>query len=211
MLKGKILAVSTDGHRLVKIATDCDAVTDDIGGSIISTKALNLFLRNADGQDSTTLSFAENYIVFEIGSTTIYSRLLEGVYPDYEKVLPSSNDKKLICKRQELEQGLRRVVIFSNKMTQLVRLSMSKKGCELQAQDADFGKQAHETINASFDGDDLDIGYNGAYLLDILRHLDTDDIHFNFTTATSAGLVCPSEQKEGEELKMLVMPIKLTE
>ncbi|MCH7516151.1 MAG: hypothetical protein IIB08_03330 [Bacteroidetes bacterium] len=117
----------------------------------------------------------------------------------------------MVCNRESMEHAIRRAILFSNKMTQLVRLSLRKDQCALGSQDSDFGKQAHETIQATFDGTDLDIGYNGAYLLDVLRHMDTEDIHFNFTTSTSAGVVSPSEQREGEELQMLVMPIKLTD
>ena len=156
------------------------------------------------------ISLGESYFVLDLGDTTIFSRLLEGIYPDYEKVIPKNNDRHLQVGRELLESSIRRVSIFANKITQQVLLSLNKGEMELTTKDSDFGKEAVEKIPMDYDGESMVIGYNANYIVDILKHIDTDDVIFDFGSSTSAGLVSPAEQLEGEDLLMLVMPIKLT-
>ncbi len=210
ILKNEIRAVGTDGHRLVKVVNSSVKPGKDMGGYIISKKSLDLLMKNAENKDEVEISLGESYIVFDLGDTIIYSRLLEGIYPDYEKVIPKSNDKRLVLNRETMESSLRRVSIFANKITHQVLLSLKTGELELKTQDSDFGKEAVEQVSADYSGEDLLLGYNAMYLMDILRHIDTDDVEFNFGSSTSAGLVTPAVQNEGEEIVMLVMPIKLT-
>ena len=204
-------AVATDGHRLVKIVNRHFSADKDIGGYIVSTKALGLLQRNVGEAETVEICLSSNYIVFNLGSCTIYSRLLEGVYPDYEKVIPQENPRVLTVSREQIDASLRRVSIFANKMTQQIRLRASADGLEVIAEDVEFGKDARETLPAKLNGTDFQIGYNCTYLLDILKHLDGQEVIFRFNTPTSAGLVYPGQQLEGEELQMLVMPIKLAD
>lgn len=210
ILKNEIRGVGTDGHRLVKVVNTSVKPGKDMGGYIISKKSLDLLTKNAENIEEIEISLGESYIIFNLGDTVIYSRLLEGIYPDYEKVIPKTNDKRLVVNRESIEASLRRVSIFANKITHQVLLGLKTGELELKTQDSDFGKEAVEQISAEYSGEDLLMGYNAMYLMDILRHVDTDDVEFNFGSSTSAGLVTPAVQNEGEEIVMLVMPIKLT-
>ena len=209
-LEKEIRAIGTDGHRLVKVVNRNVQPGKDMGGYIVSKKSLELLTRNAEEKEEIEISLGESYFVLDLGDTTIFSRLLEGIYPDYEKVIPKNNDRHLQVGREPLESSIRRVSIFANKITQQVLLSLNKGEMELTTKDSDFGKEAVEKIPMDYDGESMVIGYNANYIVDILKHVDTDDVIFDFGSSTSAGLVSPAEQLEGEDLLMLVMPIKLT-
>jgi len=207
-LPGEIRAVSTDGHRLVKYKREYSR-EKDVGGYIVSTKALSLLLRNIGDEEKTKILLSDNYIVFDMDDTVIYSRLLEGMYPDYEKVIPSENDKILRINCEEFISSIRRVSIFSNSVTQQIIVKLTRNRVELNSQDPDSGNKATDNIAANYEGGDLTTGYNAGYLLEMLRHVDTDEAILTFKEQNSGTLIFPSKQNEGEEILMLVMPIKL--
>ena len=110
-----------------------------------------------------------------------------------------------------MESSVKRILVFANKVTQQVKLHLSKDSVEISAEDSDFGKEGKETVSAKYADEEMTIGYNAGYVLDILGHIDTDKVVLMFDTPTSAGLIYPSEQKENEDMLTLVMPIKLTD
>ena len=210
-LKDEFRAVSTDGHRLVKIVRKDITIKEDIGGFIIPPKALNQFLKNKKESEKVNISISDNYLVFSFDNYVVYSRLIEGIYPGYEKVIPTDNKNSLELERELMESSLRRVSIFANKVTQQVKLRLLKDSVEISAEDSDFGKEGKEAVPAKYADEEMTIGYNAGYVLDILGHIDTDKVVFMFDTPTSAGLIYPSEQQDNEDMLTLVMPIKLTD
>ena len=203
-------AVSTDGHRLVKIIDkgfSTDEAVDDI---VIPVKALNLLQKNMGDSGDVKISFATNYVVFDLENASISATLIVGKYPDYEKVIPDNEDKKLVIKRDQFVTSLRTVSVLANKITQQVRISLEPDKITISSQDIDRG-EGFETIEADYTGEPMEIGFNSAYLLEVLRHVDTEDVIFRFNTDTSPTLVFPAEQEKNEDLLMLVMPIKLRE
>jgi len=126
-------------------------------------------------------------------------------------VIPADNDKELTINREQLSSSVRRVAIFSNSITHQIRFSMTKGNVKIKSEDIEFGGEAEETIDADYNYDDLDVGYNANYLLDILRHLDTDEIILKVKDQISAGIIYPNNQKENEDILMLLMPIRLNE
>lgn len=209
--ENELRLVSTDGHRLVKIVDSTFSVPDMQQEAIIPTKALNLLSKNVRDTEQIKVSLSDDHVVFELEGTTIFSKGIEGQFPNYERVIPTDNDKKLIVNRELLSSSVRRVSIFSNSITHQIRLSVSDGTLTIQSEDLEFGGEARESIDAEYSGDSLDVGYNANYLLDILRHLDTDDIEMNLKDAVSAGVIYPTAQKEGEDILMLLMPIRLNE
>ena len=211
LLKNELRAVSTDGHRLVKIENKSVKIDEDIGGFITSSKSLYQFLKNKTEEGNIKISVSDNYLVFKFDNYTVYSRLIEGTFPDYDKVIPKNNNNKLIVEKDLIESSIRRVSIFANKVTQQIKLKLTEKAVEISSEDVDYGKEGVETIPAEYDGEEMTIGYNSGYILDILEHIDTEKVILNFDTPTSAGLVFPTEQNENESILMLVMPIKLSD
>jgi DNA polymerase-3 subunit beta len=185
------------------------AFTKDI---IVPSKTLNQLLR-LFGEEETDIevSVTENQMIFTLDGTTLYSRLIEGPYPDYTQVIPADSDKKLIVDREVLHAAMRRVSTLSNALTHQVKFDLSKKGVLLSASDRDVGGEAQVELKAEYSGDDLQIGYNAYYIMEILRHLESDQVVFDLSTPVRAGLIMPAPQNENEEYLCLIMPLRLTE
>ncbi len=203
-------AVATDGHRLVRII-DKGFITDEaIDDVIVPVKALNLLQKNLEGDGNIKISFGSNHVVFDLDKASISASLIEGKYPDYEKVIPVNDNKKLIINREQLITALRTISVVANKITQQIKIYIEQDKVTVTSRDMDRG-EGIETIEAEYTGDPLDIGFNSAYLLDVLRHIDTENVIIRLDTAVSATLVFPMKQEKDEDLLMLVMPIKLRE
>ena len=208
-LKNELRAVSTDGHRLVRVINKNVKIKEDIGGYITSPKALGQFLKNRSEGGTVKLSISDNYLMFNFDNFVVYSRLIEGMYPDYEKVIPKDNKNRLVVDRNMMESSVKRILVFANKVTQQIKLKLSENSIEISSEDVDYGKEGREKITADYNGEEMIIGYNAGYILDVLGHIDTEKVVFDFGSSTSAGLAYPSEQRENEDILMLIMPIKL--
>ena len=208
--------VATDGHRLVKINNYQIKSPDFHRDIIVPTKSLSLLLRNIETQENqektiVNISIGENHIIFKFDETFIYSKLVEGQYPKYENVIPIDNDKKLLVNKAELSAAVRRVSIFSNSFTHQIKFSIESEKMMITSEDVEFGGEGNEEIDVKYDAENIEVAYNGIYILDILKHVDTDEAYFLIKDSVSAAIVTPSNQKENEELMMLIMPIRLNE
>ncbi|MBI4364916.1 MAG: DNA polymerase III subunit beta [Candidatus Latescibacteria bacterium] len=217
--EGELRIVATDGHRLARAAWRPKAgiETSPKGDVIVPLKALNQLLRLISGAAGPIrIGISKNHARFVIGDTTLTTKLIEGPFPNYEQVLPKQNNKQLRIKREDLAQALERVSVFSDSLTRQVKLSLRPNKVTLIVQTPDQG-EATEELEASYGSDDLDIGYNAAYLLDILRTADCDEIEIKLNTPVTAGLVAPATPADGkgssasqeESLLCLVMPLRL--
>ncbi len=209
IMENEYRMVATDGHRLVKMITTDYSNPGFTQDMIVPTKALNFVARNLPEEGTQQIVISENHILFELQNTRIYSRLIKDPYPDYERVIPVDNSKDMIINKGEFISSVKRVSLFSNPMTYQVRLNLGKDQVGIFAQDIDFGGEASETIPCKFDFDSMEIAYNANYLLDILRHVDSEDIKFLVEDEDGPGIVMPIEQKENEEMLMLIMPVRL--
>ncbi len=211
VMENELRMVATDGHRLVKIS-DTNFHSPDINQeTIIPTKALNLVSKNLQKVDKVKIGLGEDHIVFGLADTTIFSKGIEGQFPNYERVIPIDNDKAVIVNRDLLSASVRRVSIFSNSITHQIRLSLSDGQLQVQSEDIEFGGEAREKISVDYTGESMDIGYNANYLLDILRHLDSDEVELQLKDPTSAGIIYPQGKADGEDVLMLLMPIRLND
>lgn len=207
--ENQFLAVATDGHRLVRL------IHKGLGGAqlskdiIVPAKVLNILSRVLEG-GSTEMNVSETHVRFTCESTTLVSRLIEETYPNYESVIPRDNDKLLQVSRDQLIASIRRVALYASATTHQVRLTTSPEAIEVSAQDVDFGGEAKESLKGEFSGAPLEIGFNSTYLLDILTHLDGEQVKLEFGGPTRAAIVGPADQPAQEDVVMLVMPVRLT-
>jgi len=212
LLPGEMRFVATDGHRLAKITTGNILLGDDVRRNlIIPTKTLHLLLRNMQSAEKCGIQIGEDHIVFSLQNAIIYSKLISGTYPNYERVLPKDNDKYLQINRELLISTLRRVSIFSSSLTRQVRLIVSNTEVTIRSEDIEFGAEAKEVIPAKFSDSWLQIGYNSIYLMDVLRHLVGEEIIFELKDGTSAAIIRQVEKDEKEDVLMLLMPIRINE
>jgi DNA polymerase-3 subunit beta len=201
--------VATDAHRLVRYKrTDTKATKTD--SFIVPKKPLNL-LRNAlpDNDDEITISYNSNHLFVNHGDIQMICRLIDARFPDYKVVIPIDNPYKLVVTKADFQSALRRVSIFSNKSTNQVALNITGSELQMAAQDIDFNFEGNERMNCQYDGEDLQIAFNAKFLIEMLNAADTTEVRLELSTPTKAGLIKPSEQAEGEDLLMLVMPLML--
>ena len=206
--KSEIRTVATDGHRLVRLVNSelsSAKVQRDI---IVPAKALNLAAKSFDGSESN-ISFSDTHIMFSLGIVTLISRIIEEKYPNYESVIPVDNEKKLVVDKNQLIASVRRTALYASSTTHQVRFSLKKGSLTVSAEDIDFGSEAKETLSCDYSSEAMDIGFNANYIVDILSHVDTDEVVMMLSSPTRASIVKPTTQRNGENLLMLVMPVRL--
>ncbi len=202
--------VGTDGHRLVKMIYSDFTNPGFSANLIIPTKALNFVGRNLSEDGKLLVTISEGHILFELPNTKIYSRLITDPYPDYDRVIPIELTKEMRINKADFISAVKRVSLFSNPMTNQVRLKLAYNEITIFAQDIDFGGEAHETVKCRFEEDgEIEIVYNANYFMDLLRHLDTDEIVFKLDDPDGPGIILPNEQLKDEDLLMLIMPVRV--
>lgn len=203
--------VATDGHRLALMKKRGEFKKLAGKALIVPPKALGHVVRTAAAAPDAEVKVAahENHVTFFIGATTIDSRLIEGPFPNYENVVPKDNDKELLVGRDDLIRAVRRVAVLSDTLTHQVRVGISKNKIELVVTTPDVG-EAREEMLGSFTGDSMEIGYNAQYLLEILKHIDGEEVRFLLGSPVGAAVISSGEKAEGEEYSCLLMPLRLT-
>ena len=138
-------------------------------------------------------------------------RLIDERYPDYENVIPSDNSISIEVDKSEILSSLKRISIYANKTTNQVRLKVSGSEILISAEDLDFSNEANERISCEHDGDDIEIGFNAKFLIEILSNIHSDKVIFKLSEPNRAGLVLPEDIEDEEDLTMLVMPVMLND
>lgn len=205
----KIIFVATDAHKLVKYAFD------DIEGQvttsfIIPKKALSLLKNALSGSGDVKISFDKSNAFFAFGEINMVCRLIDARYPDYNAVIPKENPHLLTLNRMDFLTSLKRIAIYANKTTNQVILNINDGSLMVSAQDLDFSNEAKEQLNCSYQGDPLTIGFNAKFLIEMLNVLESEEIKMELSTPTRAGILLPTEEEEGENIMMLVMPVMLS-
>ena len=203
-----ISMVSTDGHRLAKVEIAMDLGSVHKMDVIVPPKALATLRTYSEGENEVRISIGENSISFDMKETTIYSRLLEGPFPNYQRVIPAKNEKELVVSRSALVDATKRVSILSDSLTRQVVFSIGANKLTLNVRTQELG-EAREEIEASFAEEPMEIGYNANYVLDILRTIDSEEIVFLLDRPDNAGLVKPAG--DGGNIKQLciIMPLRI--
>lgn len=205
----EVTFVATDAHKLVKYKRPLDGGKAD-NAVIIGKKPLNLLKNIVSAKSGKVLvEYNKTNASFTVANVQLTCRLIDGKYPNYDAVIPKENPNQLTLDREAFLNSLKRVSILSNKTTHQVRLKMTGNALTLSSEDIDFSSEAQERIACQYSGDDMEIGFNSKFLLDMLTNLDTDEIKVGMSTPNRAGVITPSPQKEGEDILMLVMPVML--
>ena len=138
-------------------------------------------------------------------------RQIEGRFPNYSAVIPTTNPFKIIIDRVTLLNAMKRVSVFSNQGSNLVKLDISNNQIHISAQDIDFSISAEETISCQFEGEPIKIGFKSPFLIEILGNINVTDVIMELSDASRAGLILPFENESNEEILMLLMPMLLND
>ena len=205
-----ITFVATDAHKLVKYRRT-DAKSDESVSFILPKKPLNLLKNLLTNQDvPVRIEYNRTNSFFSFNNISLICRLIDGKYPNYDAVIPTDNPNKLIIDRQVLLTSIRRVSIFANQSTHQIRFKLSGKELVLSAEDIDFSNEAKERLSCSYEGDDLEIGFNSKFLLEMLNNIDTDEVQLEMSAPNRAGILLPvNNENKDEDILMLVMPVML--
>lgn len=203
--------VASDGHKLVRCKT-LAAKGAERASFILPKKPANL-LRSILPKESETveIQFDENNAYIKMSSYTMTCRFIEGRYPNYNSVIPQNNPNKVVLDRLAFLNALKRVSVFSNQASNLIRLQLSDSNIVVSAQDIDFSTAAEETINCEYTGTPMNIGFKSSFLIDILNNIPSTDISLELSDPSRAGLIIPTENEENEDLLMLLMPMMLND
>ncbi len=199
--------VSTDGHRLVKVSAA--TAFGEAKDCIVPRKAMDILARICEREGEVEIAFAQNQVGFRVGNTTLITKLIEGKYPNYEAVIPQTNDKTLRMETSQFHAAVRRAATVSNEISHQIRLKLEPEELMIQVEDAEQGNEGQEKIPCTFDGEPMEIGYNAGYVLDMLKQIEDDEVVFHLGGPTSAGIVKPAEQDKDLDLLMLIMPVRL--
>ncbi len=202
--------VATDAHKLVRY-TRTDLNSSRATSFIVPKKPLNLLKNSLAATNAdVVVEFNENNASFTFDNVKVVCRLIDGKYPNYEAVIPKQNPNKLTIDRQVFLNAIRRVALFSNKTTHQVRLQITGSQLSLSAEDLDFANEANEKLTCVYEGDDMVIGFNSRFLIDMLSNLESEHVVMEMSAPNRAGILLPGESTEhGEDLLMLVMPVML--
>jgi DNA polymerase-3 subunit beta len=203
----ELRTVATDGHRLVRLITKGLSLPKNLVEILVPSKSLNLALKSIDG--NTKVSFDEKHINFNFGNGILYSKLIDEQYPNYEAVIPLDYAKKSVVDRAQLLSSVRRVSLYSSYTTHQVRFVFSKNQLVVFAQDFEVGGEAKESIPCEYEGEDIEIGFNSNYVVDVLSHLESENVQIEFDTSIKAAIFREVESKENEDVLMIVMPVRL--
>ena len=203
--------VATNGHRLARM----DVPTSETQGAsqadlIVPPKALEQIRRLFDTDETVEIARSENHLGFRTSSTQIFTRLIEGPYPNYEQVIPRENDKAATADKAALTAALRRMSIVASDQTHRIRMAFANGSCKLSVQTPDLG-EAQEELNVSYEGDPLEIGFNAAYLLEILKYIPTDEVRMTFKAPERAATCEPVGWDDPASYLALVMPLRLVD
>ena len=203
--------VATNGHRLARM----DVPTPPAGSSaqadlIVPPKALEQIRRLFKADEEVEIARSENHLGFRSASTQIFTRLIEGPYPNYEQVIPRENDKSATADKAAFSAALRRMSIVASDQTHRIRMAFANGSCKLSVQTPDLG-EAQEEITVSYEGDPLEIGFNASYLLEILKYIPTDEVRMTFKAPERAATCEPVGWDDPASYLALVMPLRLVD
>ena len=205
-----ITFVATDAHKLVRYRR-ADATSPEVASFILPKKPLNQLKNLLVHEDSKVkIEYNNTNAFFAFGNYNLICRLIDGKYPNYEAVIPTENPNKLTIERIPFLNSIKRVSIFSNQSTHQVRFKIQGKELTLSAEDLDFANEAKERLTCQYDGEDMEIGFNSKFILEMLNIIDTNEVCLEMSAPNRAGLLLPvNSENKNEDLLMLVMPVML--
>jgi len=201
--------VATDGHRLVRYRR-VDVTSEADNSVIVPRKALNL-LKTTLPAETTNVSVEYNAsnAFFKFENISMICRLIDERFPDYENVIPADNPNHMTINRMEFLSSLKRIAIYANKTTHQVRVKITGSELQVSAEDLDFSNEANERLSCEHSGEDIEIGFNARFLIEMLNNLECKEVVLQLSAPNRAGLILPKEKDDNEDILMLVMPVML--
>lgn len=211
ILTDSITFVASDGHKLVRNRNFLAGSAEP--SSFIMPKKPAKTLKDILVKDSgeAIIRFDDNSAEIKIENYVLSCRLIEGRYPNYNSVIPKDNPFKVRIDRQSFISALRRVLVFANTSTNLIKIRIQQGTLLVSTQDIDFSTGAEESIACEYEGTPMNIGFKGTFLIDILGNIGADEVVLELADPSRAGVIVPAEQEENEDLLMLLMPMMLND
>ena len=211
MLEDRIVLVATDAHRLVRY-TNTSVSAPAPMNFILPKKPANLLKSVlAKEEENVVIVFGQKNARFEFGKTLVVCRQIEGRFPNYNAVIPQNNQNHVTVDRQTFINACKRVAVFANTGTSLLKLALSENSMHISAQDIDFSTSADETIACSYTGAPMSIGFKAPFLIEILSAIASDEVVLELADPARAGLILPTENEPNQDLLMLLMPMLLND
>lgn len=202
--------VATNGHRLAKMSIPVTSEAAPSNDLIVPPKALEQVRRLFPAEEELEIGRGENHLGFRSPFTAVFTRLIEGPYPNYEQVIPRDNDRVAIADKGALVSALKRMSVVASDQTHRIRLSFNAGMLKFSVQTPDLG-EAQDELPIRFTGDQLDIGFNASYLLEILRYIPTDDVRITLKAPERAATLEPEGWDDSAAYLCLVMPLRLVD
>ena len=206
----KITMVATDAHRLVRYMNTTVSSAQPVS-FILPKKPAMLLKQVLKGNDNVSVNFGAKNATFAFGQTVVVCRPIEGRFPNYNAVIPQNNTNKVIVDRQTIVNACKRVAVFANTGTSLIKLALTENQIKISAQDIDFSTSAEETIACDYTGMPMAIGFKAPFLIEILANVASQDVVLQLADPARAGLILPAENDEGQDLLILLMPMLLND
>lgn len=206
---GLVTFVATDAHKLVKHTAEAELSAD--ASFILPKKPANL-LRGIllKEEDAVKVAFDKKNVVFYLKNSTLVCRLIEGVYPNYNAVIPAANPNKVIVDRVELLNAIKRVAVCSNQATNLVEFNIGANSINLATKDLDFSYSAKECVSCAYEGAPIVIGFKSTFLVEILSNIETPSVVVELADSTRAGVFKPLyDEPQSANTLMLLMPMMI--
>ena len=203
--------VASDGHKLVRVIHK-DVKGDGRSSFILPKKPANLLRSLLPKENGTVdVKFDENNAYITMSNFVMICRFVEGRYPNYNSVIPQNNPNNVTLDRLALLNALKRVSVFSNPASSLVKLQLSEDKIVVSAQDIDFLTSAEEMIPCQYNGNVMNIGFKAVFLIDILNNIPSTDVKLELSDPSRAGIILPAENEENEDMLTLLMPMMLND
>ena len=200
--------VTTDGHRLVNMLNkNIKAAFNQ--QYVVPERAVSVLLKILNEKD-VKIHLTKTYVSFKLNDIELITRLISQKYPDYASVIPLENEFFMKVNTRDIHESIKRMMLFSTSSTRRVKFSVTTDALEISAEDLDIGASGEEKVICEYKGDALEIGFNSAYVNDVLTHLSSEEeIIFKLHSPTKAVVIEPVQKKENQDLMMLLMPVRL--
>ena len=202
--------VATNGHRLAKMEVPVKMPSAPSSDLIIPPKALEHIRRLFPAEEELEVAQGENHLGFRSPFTAVFTRLIEGPYPSYDQVIPRDNDKYAILDRVAFTGALKRMSVVASDQTHRIRLAFNSGMLKFSVSTPDLG-EAQDELPVRYHGDPMDIGFNAAYLLEMLRYLPTDEVRMTFKAPERAATIEPEGWTDTAKYLCLLMPLRLVD
>ena len=200
--------VATNGHRLAKMEVVVESSSAPPGDLIVPPKALDQVRRLFPAEEELEIARGDNHLGFRSPFTSVFTRLVEGPYPNYEQVIPKDNDRYCLADKAALTSALKRMSVIASDQTHRIKMSFNSGMLKFSVTTPDLG-EAQDELPITYNGDQLDIGFNATYLLEILRYMPTEQVRLTFKAPERAATIEPEGWDDPSKYLCLVMPLRL--